>query len=422
MSESKKVLVVMTGSIACYKVCHVISRLVQAQVEVQVVASPAALQFVGAATLEGLSGRPVISDMYAAGNVMEHIHLMRWADLILVAPGTANFINKAAQGVGDDLVQTLFLAHDFKRPFLVAPAMNVSMYSHPATQKSLQALKEMGVKILDTASGILACGEEGWGRLLDPELILEACLEGLKLPGQIVKGPVSSLKIAQQPIKVLVTAGGTQEPIDTVRTISNLSTGRTGIQIAEYFDSLGFDVTLLKAHSGQSSHLLQQQSFTSFASLDESLQENLKKADYDFVIHTAAVSDYSLENIEVAGRFYKPMEVRKLNSQSDKISLHLKRNHKIINKLQEYSRNPDVKIIAFKLTSGASPESRLEAVRKLQTESQATWIVHNDLTEIDLQKKQHLFTLYSSDLKSETCDGITELCRHLSQTLLKEKL
>ncbi len=421
MSESKKVLVIMTGSIACYKVCHVISRLVQAQAEVQVVASPAALQFVGAATLEGLSGRPVISDMYAPGNVMEHIHLMRWADLVLVAPGTANFINKAAQGVGDDLVQTLFLAHDFKRPFLVAPAMNVSMYSHPATQKSLQLLKDMGVKILDTASGILACGEEGWGRLLDPELILASCLEQLKIskPKSADRVP---LKPAQQSIKVLVTAGGTQEPIDTVRTLSNLSTGRTGVQIAEYLDSLGFDVTLLKAHTGQSSHLRQQQLFTSFASLDQSLQELLQKTDYDFVIHTAAVSDYSVESIEVAGHLYKPMEVRKLNSQSDKISLHLKRNHKIVSKLREYSRNSKLQIVAFKLTSGASAEERLKALRKLQTESQSKWIVHNDLSEIDLQKKQHRFSIYDSYLNSETCDGLPELCRRLSQTLHKETL
>jgi phosphopantothenoylcysteine decarboxylase/phosphopantothenate--cysteine ligase len=112
MSKSK-VLFMMTGSIACYKACQVVSRLVQAGCEVQVVMTPAALKFVGNATLEGLTGKPVVSDMYTQGNVMDHIHLMRWADLILVAPATANFINKTAQGIGDDLVSTLFLGDEY---------------------------------------------------------------------------------------------------------------------------------------------------------------------------------------------------------------------------------------------------------------------------------------------------------------------
>ena len=170
MSKSK-VLFILTGSIACYKACQVISRLVQADCEVQVVASPAALQFVGNATFEGLTGKSTISDLYAAGNVMDHIHLMRWADLIIVAPATANYVNKIAQGVGDDLLTTLFLAHDFKKPFLLAPAMNTSMYLHPITQNSIRKLKEIGIEILETASGVLACGETGFGKLLDPELI-----------------------------------------------------------------------------------------------------------------------------------------------------------------------------------------------------------------------------------------------------------
>ena len=169
----------MTGSIACYKACQAVSRLVQAGCEVQVVASPAALQFVGNATIEGLTGKPVVSDLYASGNAMDHIHLVRWADLILVAPASANFINKIARGVGDDLLTTMFLAHDFKKPYLVAPAMNTSMYLHPATQDSIQALKKMGVEILETASGVLACGEVGWGRLLEPDLIVQEVLSRL---------------------------------------------------------------------------------------------------------------------------------------------------------------------------------------------------------------------------------------------------
>lgn len=117
MSKSKA-LVIMTGSIACYKACQVLSRLVQNNYEVQVVASASALEFVGNSTIEGLTGKPVISETHARGHAMDHIHLARWADLILVAPASANYINKIAQGVGDDLVTTLFLAHDFKNLFL----------------------------------------------------------------------------------------------------------------------------------------------------------------------------------------------------------------------------------------------------------------------------------------------------------------
>src|SRR5690606_33467299 len=133
MSRSK-ILFIMTGSIACYKACQLLSKLSQNNYEVQVVATASALEFVGNATLEGLSGKAVVSDIFAHGRNMDHIHLARWADLIIVAPATANFINKMAQGAADDLASTLFLAHDFTKPFLVAPAMNTSMYQHPATQ------------------------------------------------------------------------------------------------------------------------------------------------------------------------------------------------------------------------------------------------------------------------------------------------
>ena len=118
----------MTGSIACYKACNLISKLVQNDYDVQVVASASALHFVGNATLEGLTGKPVIHDLFQSGNIMDHIHLIRWCDLVITAPATANFINKISQGLGDDLLTTLFLAHDFKKPYLIAPAMNTSMY------------------------------------------------------------------------------------------------------------------------------------------------------------------------------------------------------------------------------------------------------------------------------------------------------
>lgn len=388
-----KVLFILTGSIACYKACQVISRLVQYGCDVQVVATPSALEFVGNATIEGLTGKHVISDLFAAGDVMNHIHLARWADLILVAPATANFINKAAQGVADDLVQTLFLAHDFKKPFLVAPAMNTTMYLHPVTQESTRKLTSMGVKILETASGVLACGEEGLGKLLDPDLILKEVLD-------LLPSNTSFVKSQEKPLKVLVTAGGTQEPIDTVRVISNLSSGKTGVIISEVLTQQGCDVTLLQAHSSQvPSSQLKVQRFTSFEDLNEKLEAELKNKAYDMVIHAAAVSDYSVESVEIQGKKYPPMSIPKVSSSEEHMSIHLKKNFKIVNRLKDYSQNKDIDLVAFKLTSHASTEEKQLAVQKLFSESSVDAVVHNDLTDIDIKKGLHRFTLHSQGVE-----------------------
>lgn len=420
MSKSK-ILFLMTGSIACYKACQVISRLMQNNCEVQVVASNAALKFVGAATLEGLSGRPVLSDMYASGNVMEHIHAMRWADLIVVAPATANFINKAAQGIGDDLLQTLLLAHEFKKPLLIAPAMNTSMYLHPITQKSLRTLRELGLQILEPASGTLACGEEGPGKLIDPERIFAAILAelGKSTPpdNQTIPNRQNS-KVAR--IKVLVTAGGTQEPIDNVRVISNLSSGRTGVLLAETLSELGMEVTLLRAQGAVPSEAIRhQQTFTSFADLDRKIHDLLRIEPFTHVIHAAAVSDYSVANIEVAGEKLNPGEIRKISSEADSMIIHLQRNPKIISRLKQYSQNKEIKIIGFKLTSQVSPDEERQAVQKLFENSTADYVVHNDLRDINPSTKAHAFTLYSAT-SSVKCESPEALANELSQLISAE--
>ncbi|KHD88669.1 MAG: flavoprotein [Bdellovibrio sp. ArHS] len=419
MSKSK-VLFIMTGSIACYKACHVVSRLVQANCDVQVVATPSALKFVGNATLEGLTGNPVISDMYSAGNVMDHIHLMRWADVVLVAPATASFINKAAQGVGDDLVQTLFLAHDFKKPFLIAPAMNTSMYKHPVTQKSLDILKGLGLQILETASGILACGEEGWGKLLEPDLILKFTLDALQHKNVSEPSEAKSFKSVAK-VKVLVTAGGTQEPIDTVRVISNLSSGRTGVTIAEDLTHMGFDVTLLQAHgSAKAEHVTRRDFFTSFASLDEKMKNYLSSEEFTHVIHAAAVSDYSIDSIEVNGVKHRPFEVKKVSSEADHLNIHLKRNHKIVDRLKDYSKNKNLQVIAFKLTSHATAEEKQKAVLKLFQGSRADYVVHNDMTDIDIVNRTHKFTLHSPE-RAVVCENLERLSSELIHALMPKE-
>ena len=179
MSRSN-VLFLLSGSIACYKACTAISRLAQAGVTVQTVATPAALKFVGPATLEGLSGRPVFSDLFESGRALDHIELARAADLALVCPATANTINRLAAGLADDAIGALFLAWELKdKPWWIAPAMNVKMWEHPATTASLEKLRSWGMRVLEPAAGALACGEIGPGRLAEPEQIAAEVLSAL---------------------------------------------------------------------------------------------------------------------------------------------------------------------------------------------------------------------------------------------------
>jgi phosphopantothenoylcysteine synthetase/decarboxylase len=176
-----KILVQLSGSIAAYKSCDLISKLVQAGHEVKTVATKGALEFVGAATLEGLSGHPVFHDIYEEGRMMDHIHLAKWADLAILAPASANTLNRLAQGLANDVVGTLFLAWDLKKkPYLVAPAMNQQMIDHPATREALGKLESWGVHVLPSGDGHQACGDTGLGRLLEPEQILTILEKELK--------------------------------------------------------------------------------------------------------------------------------------------------------------------------------------------------------------------------------------------------
>lgn len=403
-----KILFQMTGSIACYKACQAISKLVQAGHDVQVVASASALQFVGNATIEGLTGKPVISDLYGPGNVMDHIHLVRWADLIITAPATANFINKIAAGLGDDLLTTQFLAHDFKKPYLIAPAMNTAMYLHPVTQSSIQKLKSLGVEILETASGVLACGEVGWGRLLEPDFIVQDIQSRLGKAAPAADQEVSMT--TKKPMKVLVTSGGTQEPLDLVRVITNKSTGATGAAIADTLVSFGFDVTYVHAENAKLPQAdCHKASFTSFRDLQETLWTLLQDPDYKAVIHLAAVSDYS------------PAEVadHKISSDESEMILRLKRNPKLVDQFREMAKNPKLRVIAFKLTAQANSNAQKAAVEKLFSHSHANLVVQNDTSEMGLN---HEFHVYDSQGKRQDLVGKQELGSYLSEYLTEELL
>ncbi len=229
---ARRLLLGLTGGVAAYKAAELARLLMQDGIEVQAVMTESACRFVGPATLQALTGKPVFTDLWDAriANNMAHIDLTRNADAILVAPASANFIAKLANGLADDLLSTLCLARDC--PLLVAPAMNRQMWEHPATQRNLATLRRDGVTILNPGSGAQACGETGMGRMLEARELAEA-VHTVFQP-RLLQGK-----------RVLVTAGPTYEAIDAVRGITNSSSGKMGYAVARAALQAGADVTLI---------------------------------------------------------------------------------------------------------------------------------------------------------------------------------
>lgn len=356
-------LFIVTGSIACYKACDAISQLVQRGHRVRVVATEAALKFVGRATFEGLTGKPPLTDLFESGSALEHIHLTRRADAVIVCPATANTLNRLAAGLADDLPGALFLAHDRAKPWLVAPAMNPAMWTHPATVAAVDKLKSWGVRFVPVGDGGTACGEVGEGRLAEPELIV-AAIEAM------LARPVRRLR-------VLVTAGGTAEPIDGIRVLANTSTGATGAGIAAHLVRCGHEVVLLRATTAARPDApCREEIFGSFNELDEALGRLLGAEQFDAVIHAAAVSDFGVEVVSTPGGL-QSADAGKLDSWSSPL-LRLHPNPKLVDSLRERSPSP-LRVVAFKLTRGADAAGAREAVRGLFARSGADLVVHNDL-------------------------------------------
>lgn len=177
--EGRSIVLQVTGSIAAFKAAALASLLVDAGAEVQVVVSDGARRFIGDATFEGLTGRPVLSDLFERGRAHDHIRLAETADLLLLYPATANHVARLRAGAADDLIGCLFLANNLRRPYWIAPAMNSNMLAHPAVAEALAVLEGWGCRILPTGEGRLACGAVGYGRLLEPERVLELVVEAL---------------------------------------------------------------------------------------------------------------------------------------------------------------------------------------------------------------------------------------------------
>ena len=231
--EGKQVVLGVTGGIAAYKACELCSRLRKAGAQVHVILTKNACQFVSPLTFETLSNHPAVTDTFARPETweVEHVALAKRADIFVIAPATANILAKMACGIADDMLSTTVLAT--RAPVLVAPAMNTGMWENAATQENVETLKKRGVHFIGPEGGFLACGDSGAGRMSEPAAILEA-IEGILSPRRDMEG-----------VRVLVTAGPTQERIDPVRYISNRSSGKMGYAIAEAAAARGAKVTLI---------------------------------------------------------------------------------------------------------------------------------------------------------------------------------
>jgi len=276
---NKRVLVGITGGIAAYKGAELVRRLKEAGAEVRVAMTGAATQFITQLTLQALSGRPVHLDLLdpMEEGAMGHITLARWADVIVVAPATADFMAKLAHGRADDLLSTLCLAST--APLLLAPAMNTAMWQHPATQANAELLRRRGVHFIGPAAGEQACGEVGPGRMVEPPAIT-AAVAGLFMRGEL------------QGLRVMVTAGPTREAIDPVRYISNRSSGKMGYAIAEAAAEAGAHVVLVSGPTAlPSPPRVERVSVENAAEMREAVMTRIHNC--DIFIGAAAVADYT---------------------------------------------------------------------------------------------------------------------------------
>ncbi len=281
--SGKKILFGVSGGIAAYKALEVISLLKKSGAEVKVIMTKAACEFVSPLSFQTISQNMVATDMFEEPKAWEvrHISLAAWADVMVIAPATANICGKIAGGIADDMLSTTFMA--CKAPKIIAPAMNTGMYENPVVQKNISTLKELGAVFVEPESGLLACGDVGKGRLAPPEDIYEKICETLLFPIKDFAGK-----------NIVVTAGGTIEKIDPVRYITNHSSGKMGIAIARAAGYRGGNVTLV---CGNCSATLPKNvnivKVESAQDMYEAVMSASEKA--DVIIKAAAVADYRPE-------------------------------------------------------------------------------------------------------------------------------
>lgn len=353
--QRKRVLLGVTGCIAAYKSCEVLRGLQRAGVDVQVVMTENAERFVGVATFEALSGYPVGRSLFGDDcGPIPHIELAGSCDLFLIVPCTANVLAKVAHGIADDLLTSTVLATT--APIVIAPAMNVHMYENPATQRNIEAVRARGMHVLDAASGHLACGEVGPGKLPDPDDIVRYALDILDGVGAL-RGK-----------RVLITSGPTIEPIDPVRFISNRSSGKMGAALAQAALDAGADVTVISgpvavSYPGRLDVISVQ---TAQEMHDAALAHS---AEADIVICAAAVSDLRPDTVF-------PRKLKKGADDDSLSQLRLIENPDILKVLGDRKREGQV-VVGF----AAETDDLLENARKKLASKHADMIVANEVGE-----------------------------------------
>ncbi|MFP5109109.1 bifunctional phosphopantothenoylcysteine decarboxylase/phosphopantothenate--cysteine ligase CoaBC [Neobacillus sp. C211] len=352
MVQDKKILLCVTGGIAVYKAAALTSKLVQAGAHVKVILSESAQKFVTPLTFQALSRNEVYVDTFDEKNprVIAHIDLADWADLILVAPATANTMGKIAGGIADNMITTVLLAAT--SPVWIAPAMNVHMYDHPAVKKNLSILAEYGYKFIEPSEGYLACGYVGKGRLEEPEKIVQLVQQFFSDQfQQTLRGKT-----------VVVTAGPTREKIDPVRFISNHSTGKMGYALAAEAKKQGAHVVLVSGPVGLPAPLGME--VVKVESAEEMFNAVLKYYDSaDVVIKTAAVADYRP----------KITFDHKVKKQAGDSSIELERTKDILLELGKRKKNQV--LVGF----AAETENVEEYARKKLNAKNADMIVANNV-------------------------------------------
>ena len=349
--QGKNILVGVTGGIAAYKVVEVVSRLKKLGAEIRVIMTRAATEFVAPRTFQEITKNPVAVEMFTdkINFNVEHIALANFADVVLIAPATANFLAKAAHGIADDLLTTTVLATP--APLLVAPSMNTNMLENPATQQNIKILENRGVKIIDAETGLLACGTSGKGRLAEPENI---CAEIVKFfAPKILAGK-----------KILVTAGGTQEPIDPVRFFGNRSSGKMGYEIAKAAQLHGAEVVLISGNATVEPP--KNLKFIKVESAEQMREKVLAEYDsVDAVIMSAAVSDYRVKNVAA----------QKIKKDNENLTLELVKNPDILKELGQRKKNQ--LLVGF----AAETQNVIEYAKNKIVEKNLDLIVANDVSQ-----------------------------------------
>lgn len=349
MLENKNILIGITGGIAAYKICTLIRLYRKAGANVRVVLTPNALNFVTKLTLQTLSNNEVYVDNFEIDEYKpEHIALTE-ADIFVIAPASANTIGKIANGICDNLL--LSTACAFSKPILIAPAMNENMWNNPFVQENMSKLKKHGYHIVDPETGFLACGTNGVGRMKEPEEIFDRTVE-IFSENKKLKGK-----------KILITAGGTREKIDPVRYITNASSGKMGLALADNAYRMGADVTLVSTFKADKPY---KNIVTETAlEMEKAVKENL--SNQDCVIMAAAVSDYRVENCAE----------NKIKKQGGVLELKLVENPDI---LKSICKTPNKIICGF----CAESENLLENAKVKIQKKGCDFLIANDISRKDI--------------------------------------